>query len=267
MSAVLPASAMRRVTCTELKNLAAAYRPALYYAAAQCARETKIYLHWTAGHYGQFFADYHVQIDADGTLYVIGDGALDVLLAATYRRNSGSVSVAVLGACGATTEHLGAEPPTAAQIEAMAMAVTALADGLWLTIDKARILTHGEAADNEDGVRAHAPYGPLDMRALGPRVPRNGGEPRVSPMGRGRHARRRCAPRKGTVVSSAQIDCPARAERILIYDHGIPQIPIDSIKMTVSHIMSANMTGGHFIGEIKGLSWNKQNTGIPSSSY
>ena len=160
MSAVLPASDMRRVTCAELKNLAAAYRPALYYAAAQCARETKIYLHWTAGHYGQFFADYHVQIDADGALYVIGDGALDALLAATYRRNSGSVSVAVLGACGATTEHLGAEPPTAAQIEAMAMAVTALADGLWLTIDKARILTHGEAADNEDGVHAHAPYGP-----------------------------------------------------------------------------------------------------------
>ena len=160
MSAVLPASAMRRVTCAELKNLAAAYRPALYYAAVQCARETKIYLHWTAGHYGQFFADYHVQIDADGTFYVIGDGALDALLAATYQRNSGSVSVAVLGACGATTEHLGAEPPTAAQIEAMAMAVTALADGLWLTIDKARILTHGEAADNEDGVHAHASYGP-----------------------------------------------------------------------------------------------------------
>ena len=84
MSAVLPASAMRRVTCAELKNLAAAYRPALYYAAAQCARETKIYLHWTAGRYGQFFADYHVQIDADGGIYVIGDGALDALLAATF---------------------------------------------------------------------------------------------------------------------------------------------------------------------------------------
>ena len=42
MSAVLPASAMRRVTCAELKNLAAAYRPALHYAAAQCARETNV---------------------------------------------------------------------------------------------------------------------------------------------------------------------------------------------------------------------------------
>ena len=40
------------------------------------------------------------------------------------------------------------------------MAVTALADGLWLTIDIERIMTHGEAADNADGVCAHAPYGP-----------------------------------------------------------------------------------------------------------
>ena len=160
MSAVLPASAMRRVTCRELCLLGAAYRLPLAYAAARCARETKLYLHWTAGHYGQFFADYHVQVDADGGIYVIGDGALDDVLAATYRRNSGSVSIALLGCVGATTDDLGGEPPTAAQIEAMAMAVTALADGLWLTIDKERVLTHGEAADNEDGVRAHAPYGP-----------------------------------------------------------------------------------------------------------
>lgn len=160
MSAVLPHSAMRRVTCTELRELTAAYRPALMYAAARCARETKLYLHWTAGHYGQFFADYHVQIDADGGIYVIGAGALDELLAATYLRNSGSVSIALLAACSATTDDLGTEPPTAAQIESMAQATAALADGLWLTIDKARILTHGEAADNEDGVRAHAPYGP-----------------------------------------------------------------------------------------------------------
>ena len=160
MSAVLPASAMRRVTCRELCLLGAAYRLPLAYAAARCARETKLYLHWTAGHYGQFFADYHVQVDADGGIYVIGDGVLDDVLAATYRRNSGSVSIALLGCVGATTDDLGGEPPTAAQIEAMAMAVTALADGLWLTIDKERVLTHGEAADNEDGVRAHAPYGP-----------------------------------------------------------------------------------------------------------
>ena len=160
MSAVLPASAMRCVTCADLRELAATYRPALHYAAARCGRETKLYLHWTAGHYGQFFADYHVQVDADGGIYVIGDGVLDDVLAATYLRNSGSVSIALLGCVGATTDDLGCEPPTAVQIEALAQAVTAVADGLWLTIDKERILTHGEAADNEDGVHAHAPYGP-----------------------------------------------------------------------------------------------------------
>ena len=175
MSTILAPSAMRRVTCAELRELAAAYRVPLMYAAARCARETKVYLHWTAGHYGQFFADYHVQIDADGAIYVIGAGALDEVLAASYLRNSGSVSIALLAACGATTDDLGAEPPTAAQIESMAMAVTALADGLWLTIDRERILTHGEAADNEDGVRAHAPYGPRttcerwDLEYLGTR--------------------------------------------------------------------------------------------------
>ena len=42
MSAVLPASAMRRVTCSELRLLGAAYRPALCYAAARCARETNV---------------------------------------------------------------------------------------------------------------------------------------------------------------------------------------------------------------------------------
>lgn len=42
MSAVLPASAMRRVTCRELRLLGAAYRPALHYAAARCARETNV---------------------------------------------------------------------------------------------------------------------------------------------------------------------------------------------------------------------------------
>jgi len=85
MSAVLPASAMRRVTCAELRQLAAAYRTALHYAAARCARETRLYFHWTAGHYGQFFADYHVQVDADGGIYVIGDGVLDdAAVAAAY---------------------------------------------------------------------------------------------------------------------------------------------------------------------------------------
>lgn len=85
--------------------------------------------------------------------------ALDVL-AATYLRNSGSVSLCLLGCAQAGTEDLGQEPPTALQIEAMAQASAALAAGLHLPIDIAHVMTHGEAADNEDGLTPHAPYGP-----------------------------------------------------------------------------------------------------------
>lgn len=160
MAHVLSKSAMRRVTPAELEELAGEYRAALAAAAAEYSRETKVYLHWSAGHYGQFWSDYHVQIDKDGEIYVIADGALDDVLAATWRRNTGSVSVCILGCLDADTNSLGAEPPTDAQIESMAQAIAALCNGLWLTIDKQRVLTHGEAADNEDGIEPHDPYGP-----------------------------------------------------------------------------------------------------------
>ncbi|WP_313991474.1 N-acetylmuramoyl-L-alanine amidase [uncultured Selenomonas sp.] len=160
MSNTISKSAMRKMTPAELENLAMYYREEIQHTAEQVGRETKIYLHWSAGHYGQFFADYHVQIDKDGAIYVIGDGVLDEVLAATWKRNSGSISICILGCYGADTNSLGAEPPTHAQIERMAQAIAALSNGLWLTIDKQRVMTHGEAADNEDGIYPHDPYGP-----------------------------------------------------------------------------------------------------------
>ena len=160
MSHVLSRNAMRRVTPAELEKLAGEYREALAAAAAEYGRETKVYLHWSAGHYGQSWSDYHVQIDKDGEIYVIADGELDDVLAATWRRNTGSVSICMLGCYGATTNNLGQESPTPLQIDGMAQAIAALCNGLWLTIDKQRVLTHGEAADNEDGIEPHDPYGP-----------------------------------------------------------------------------------------------------------
>ena len=160
MSHVLSKSAMRQVSPAELEELAGEYRAALAEAAAEYGRETKVYLHWSAGHYGQFWSDYHVQIDKGGEIYVIADGELDDVLAATWRRNTGSVSICMLGCYGATTNNLGQESPTPLQIDGMAQAIAALCNGLWLTIDKTRVLTHGEAADNEDGIEPHEAYGP-----------------------------------------------------------------------------------------------------------
>ena len=160
MGHVLHPSEMRCVSPAELESLAGCYREAIADAAEAQGRETKLYLHWSAGRYGQFWSDYHVQIDRDGEIYVIADGELDDVLAATWKRNTGSVNICMLGCYGATTNNLGTEPPTDAQIDGMAQAIAALCNGLWLTIDKQRVLTHGEAADNEDGIEPHEAYGP-----------------------------------------------------------------------------------------------------------
>lgn len=150
----------RQVSLNELRSMAAEARLQIWDDARQMGREPKIYLHWTAGRYDTDFDDYHVCIHGDGSIYVTTDN-LSETLAHTWHRNSGSVGVTLDCAYGATTDDLGDYPPTAKQIEAMAQVITALADALWLTIDKAHVMTHGEAADNEDDLLSHdEDYGP-----------------------------------------------------------------------------------------------------------
>jgi hypothetical protein len=149
---------LKKVTANELRRLAADARESIWAQAEEEDREPKIYLHWTAGHYYQTFDSYHVNIVDDGTMYLMDD--LDEVLAHTWLRNTGAVGITLCCGVGADTEDLGPEPPTAAQLKAMAEAICAIADGLWLTINKTYVLTHGEAADNEDGLDAHEDYGP-----------------------------------------------------------------------------------------------------------
>lgn len=150
---------MREVTLDELGELASDARQSLWAQTKAPDGAPRIYLHWTAGHYFQKFSDYHVSITADGKIYVSTDDFSEVL-AHTWKRNSGSIGIALCCACGATSENLGDEPPTAKQIETLAQVIQVVADALWLTICKKYVLTHGEAADNEDGWYAHEEYGP-----------------------------------------------------------------------------------------------------------
>ena len=53
-----------------------------------------IYLHWTAGHYGQVYDDYHLCIDRDGTVYV-NCKQLDEYKAHTYGRNTGAIGIGI----------------------------------------------------------------------------------------------------------------------------------------------------------------------------
>lgn len=148
----------RQTTIAELKTLAEQARESIYSTAAAVDRDPKLYAHWTAARYNTDFDDYHICIHGDGTVMLMAD--LTDTLAHTWRRNTGSIGVALDCAYEATSNSLGDYPPTAVQIETMAQVIAALADGLWLTIDKEHVLTHGEAADNEDGLYCHEPYGP-----------------------------------------------------------------------------------------------------------
>ena len=148
---------MRKVDLDEVRKLASEARQELYDQAEQMGRDPKIYLHWTAGRYGQKYDDYHINIDQDGSIYVSTDYFGDILRH-TWRRNAGSIGVALCCAYGAGSYDLGDYPPTKDQIESMAEVIAVLCDALGLPIMKMYVLTHGEAADNEDGISPHKPY-------------------------------------------------------------------------------------------------------------
>lgn len=149
---------MRQVSLAELKQIAECSREEIWQIAKSKGIEPKIYLHWTAGRYNATSAHYHVNITGDGSIYVSTENLADVL-EHTWRRNSGSVGITLCCAYGAGSCGLGDYPPTAKQIEVMAQVICAIADALWLTIDKSHVMTHGEAANNEDGgVGTHKPY-------------------------------------------------------------------------------------------------------------
>jgi len=150
---------MRQVSLEELYQVARNSYDDLWSAAKNLGRDVKIYLHWSAGRYNSKFEDYHVNIDGDGRIFLSVEDLSEVL-AHTWKRNTGSVGVSLCCAYGATSSDLGEYAPTAAQIETMSRVGCVLADALDLTIDKKRILTHGEAADNEDGIWCHEEYGP-----------------------------------------------------------------------------------------------------------
>lgn len=143
---------MKQVTLKQLKQLALNGKAAIWAEARSVERDVKLYLHWSAGPYGQFFADYHINIDEDGSIYVSTENFAEIK-AHTWHRNTGAIGIALACCYAADPDDLGPEPPTSLQIEAMAQAVAVLCKTLDLTIDCERVMTHAEAADLDD-------YGP-----------------------------------------------------------------------------------------------------------
>lgn len=70
------------VSLSELQELAALARN----------RICRLYLHWTAGRYGEFYDDYHLNIDADGNVYRTCCALTDYK-PHTWQRNTGSIGI------------------------------------------------------------------------------------------------------------------------------------------------------------------------------
>lgn len=140
---------MREITLQELQTLALNAQGEI----------SKIYIHWTAGHYGQPFNDYHINIDKDGKMYTDMDSLTDYK-PHTWRRNTGAIGISLMCAYGATSiNNLGDEPPTETQLDKVAEVVAVLCVDIGLSCDIYNVLTHAEAAENMDGWYAHEPYG------------------------------------------------------------------------------------------------------------
>ena len=112
-------------------------------------RITHLYLHWTAGRYQQFFADYHLNLDGEGQLYQTCSRVTD-LKAHTYQRNSGAIGIALCCALDASWNgerpDLGTYPPTLKQLQNVAKVVAVLCAALGIELTPESVMTHAEAA-------------------------------------------------------------------------------------------------------------------------
>lgn len=115
-----------------------------------------VYIHWTGGGYNYHPDDYHINIDAEGTIYRTKDFREQP--AATWHRNYRSLAIAI-DCCkdavlyGDGHADFGGCPPTDAQIECLAQVIAVISDALHLPIRKSLFMTHAEAAELDE-------YGP-----------------------------------------------------------------------------------------------------------
>lgn len=130
------------------------------YDKALDARDSinRIYLHWSAGTYNQYFDSYHINVLENPARFILTTEDLTEYKSHTWRRNSNAIGIS-LACCynalpndGYNTDF-GDYPPTPDQIELMAKIVAVLSLGLDIPIDREHIMTHCEAAIEDD-------YGP-----------------------------------------------------------------------------------------------------------
>lgn len=143
------------------------------YTVPARGRIDAIYLHWTGGHYGQFFPSYHINIDQDGSLHTDMTSLTDKK-SHTWRRNSRAVGITLACAYGAWIHNdsyygYGEEPPTEQQIDMMAKVVAKLCVEIGLPLDC--VYTHAEVANIDGyGIYDNDPDMRWDLWGLGDEI-------------------------------------------------------------------------------------------------
>lgn len=132
------------MTIEDIKQELQYFKDDIYSQAAEKGTTPKVYIHWTGGRYKQDFGDYHSCVHGDGTIVKTLD--FDVRPSATWRRNSGSIALALDCCYNATPDDLGDYPPTDVQIETLAMLVATVCDALDIEITRDNVMTHAEVA-------------------------------------------------------------------------------------------------------------------------
>lgn len=140
-------------------------------------RPTRIYLHWTAGHY-LWVPDpchYHTLIMGDSKATIRHMHPYDQFMDGhTWHRNGDSVALSLCCMAGGSPDGPWKVPPTALQVENMAAEVARVAKAYRIPIDAGHVLTHAEAADL-DGYGPATTWERWDLLGLAPGQ-RKGGE-------------------------------------------------------------------------------------------
>lgn len=148
---------LQKMSLQEIGALASEAKESLWKQAKGEGLEPKLYMHWTAGSYNRAYPSYHINILKNGSIVSLGDLARPARH--TWNRNTGSIGLSLTCGKGAGRQTLGDQPPTVEQIESLAKVIAVLTEKLDIPIDKKHVMTHSEAANNEDGyTKAHKPY-------------------------------------------------------------------------------------------------------------
>ena len=81
----------KAIDLTDIMNIAYASKYNLSQLAASRNKPVQIILHWTAGRYGQFFNDYHINIDYDGS-YILTTEDFSEVKSHNWMKNTGSIA-------------------------------------------------------------------------------------------------------------------------------------------------------------------------------